>query len=161
MQYPTTKRVQRDTLGEILKDKTYLPHDSSSYRGFIADMKTAVDTGRHVTPKMFTAINKIIKTYHDWKDPSKWTQKRTDRERIFRKLNQLRDSLKKANYSADYVERTELFINSIEQQATWKFSITDGQMRALNKMYKKFNKRIEEFTELGVLKASHHWLVPE
>mgnify|MGYP003628712977 CR=1 FL=1 len=83
MQYPTTiglpwqtrLRVQRDTLGEILKDKTYLPHDSSSYRGFIADMKTAVDTGRHVTPKMFTAINKIIKTYHDWKDPSKWTQK--------------------------------------------------------------------------------------
>ena len=142
MQYPTTKRVQRDTLGEILKDKTYLPHDSSSYRGFIADMKTAVDTGRYITPKMFTAINKIIKTYHDWKDPS--TQKRTDRERILRKLNQLRSRLKTANYSAGYVEQTELFINSIEQQATWKFNITDGQMVALNRMYKKFNHRIKE-----------------
>lgn len=144
MQYPTTKRVQRDTLGEILKDKTYLPHDSSSYRGFIADMKTAVDTGRYITPKMFTAINKIIKTYHDWKDPSKLVQKRTDQERIFRKLNQLRSRLKTANYSAGYVEQTELFINSIEQQATWRFSITDGQMVALNRMYKKFNHRIKE-----------------
>jgi len=147
MQYPTTKRVQRDTLGEILKDKTYLPHDSSSYRGFIADMKTAVDTGRYITPKMFTAINKIIKTYHDWKDPNKLVQKRTDRERIFRKLNQLRNRLEGANYSADYVERTELFINSIEQQATWRFSITDGQMVALNRMYKKFNRRIKEVSK--------------
>jgi inhibitor of KinA sporulation pathway (predicted exonuclease) len=146
MQYPTTKRVQRDTLGEILKDKTYLPHDSSSYRGFIADMKTAVDTGRYITPKMFTAINKIIKTYHDWKDPSKLVQKRTDQERIFRKLNQLRSRLKTANYSAGYAEQTELFINSIEQQATWRFSITDGQMVALNRMYKKFNHRIKEIS---------------
>lgn len=147
MQYPTTKRVQRDTLGEILKDKTYLPHDSSSYRGFIADMKTAVDTGRYITPKMFTAINKIIKTYHDWKDPNKSVQKRTDRERIFRKLNRLRNRLEGANYSADYVERTKLFINSIEQQATWRFSITDGQMVALNRMYKKFNRRIKEVSK--------------
>jgi|TARA_R110000824_G_scaffold269312_1_gene457840 hypothetical protein len=133
-----------DTLGKILKDKAYLPHDSSSYRGFIADMKTAVDTGRYITPKMFTAINKIIKTYHDWKDPSKLVQNRTNQERIFRKLNQLRGRLERASYSAQYEIRTNLFIDSVEKQATRKFSISDGQMKALNKMYKKFNQRIEK-----------------
>ena len=113
-----------DTLGKILKDKAYLPHDSSSYRGFIAD--------------------KIIKTYHDWKDPSKLVQNRTNQERIFRKLNQLRGRLERASYSAQYEIRTNLFIDSVEKQATRKFSISDGQMKALNKMYKKFNQRIEK-----------------
>lgn len=141
-------RKYQNTLSAILRNKDYLPHDDSGFRGFIADMKSALDVGRTITPKMDSAIKRIVKKYNEWKDPGQMIIRSMGRDRIFGKLNQLRSKLQKANYTNAYMGDTELFLNSIEDQARRKGTLSMGQMQALNRMYKKFNKRIEKAQEI-------------
>jgi len=131
---------------DILNDGEYLPHDNSNngYRGFIADMKSALEKGRSITPKMNSAINKAIKSYDEWKDPDRWYIKTIGRDRILMKLTRLRGKLEAAGYTGSYTYNTEQFLESIEKQARRRGTLSMGQMQALNRMYKRFNKRAEK-----------------
>ena len=53
------RRIQQ--LDHILKDNTYLTN--GGYREFISSMYKALVSGRRITPKMESAITKVVKTY--------------------------------------------------------------------------------------------------
>ena len=56
------KRIKQ--LQHIIKDDSYIPKGSTnSYHNFIFDMWQALVTGRKITPKMESAITKIVKAY--------------------------------------------------------------------------------------------------
>ena len=55
----------------------------------------------------------------------------------------VKEVLHKANYHETYVWRSEDFLGSIEKQIRDRGTLSSKQKLALNKMYKRFNKRIE------------------
>ena len=106
---------------------------------FIISMYVAIISGRKITPKMLKAIHNIMKT----NSPAELEKKRLETVRLLSKLNLVKESLHKANYHETYVWRSEDFLDSIEKQIRDRGTLSSKQKLALNKMYKRFNKRIE------------------
>jgi hypothetical protein len=106
-------------------------------------MKAAIIDGRKITDKMDTAMKNIVIRYLNNKDPERIKKKTKDIELLLEKIEKVGTSLSKAGYSSDYTSGALNFLNSVMKQAKIRGSITDKQKIALNKMFKKFNKRIE------------------
>jgi len=136
-------------LDHIIKDHDYLSV-GYSYRGFILDMQHALLSGRKITPKMESAITKIVINYTKYlkneKDPNFKAARLDFIENSLAKLNFLKRLLIKAKYSKSYEEGTIIFLNSISEHVKERGSLTLKQRKALNKMHKRFNKRIEKKT---------------
>ena len=107
---------------------------------FTVSMYVAFLTGRKMTDKMLNAIHNVIKR----NSPNELKKKRAEAERLLFKTNLVREALHKANYHETYVWRSEEFIDSIEDQIRRYRNLTPKQKLALNKMYKRFNTRIEK-----------------
>ena len=141
------KRIKQ--LKHIIADDSYIPKGSTdSYHEFIFSMWQALVTGRRITPKMESAITKIVKVYakHLKKenDPEYRKQKLSYIETTLNKLNSLKGKLHIANYSKSYESNSEYFLNSISEHVKARGSLTVKQRKALNKMHKQFTKRIEK-----------------
>ena len=70
----------------------------------------------------------------------------SDRElnkRAIPRLKLLEDKLYEANYSKSYTSDKEYFLGSIKSHVKSRGNLSSKQKQALNKMYKQFNKRIE------------------
>ena len=107
---------------------------------FTISMYVAIISGRKITKKMLQAIHNVIKR----NNPIEMEKKRVEAERLLFKTNLVREALHKANYHETYVWRSEEFIDSIEDQIRRYHNLTSKQKLALNKMYKRFNTRIEK-----------------
>ena len=107
---------------------------------FTISMYVAFLTGRKMTDKMLNAIHNVIKR----NSPNELKKKRVEAERLLFKTNLVREALHKANYHDTYTWRSEEFIDSIEDQIRRYRNLTPKQKLALNKMYKRFNTRIEK-----------------
>ena len=105
---------------------------------FIISMYVAIISGRKITPKMLKAIHNIMKT----NSPAELEKKRLETERLLSKLNLVKESLHKANYHETYVWRSEDFLDSIEKQIRDRGTLSPKQKLALNKMYKRFKKKV-------------------
>ena len=105
---------------------------------FTISMYVAIITGRKITKKMLQAIHKIIKR----NSPQEIEKKRLETERLLSKTKIVREVLHKANYHETYVWRSEEFLKSIEEQIRKWGNLSSKQKLALNKMYKRFNKKV-------------------
>ncbi len=147
--YQHDRRLQQ--LLRVLEDKDYWSEkrsftsaaQDSSYKGFVTNMKVAIIDGRRITDKMNKAMKNIVIRYLNNKDPKRMKVKNRRSELLLVKINIVHESLLKAGYSSDYTSSTINFLNSVTKQAKIRGTITNRQKLALNKMYKRFNKRIE------------------
>ena len=137
------KRIKQ--LDHILKDSNFLV--DGGYRDFIVSMYKALTTGRKITPKMESSIGKIVTTYSEWlkkeNDPEYQKNKIKYIENSLIKIKLLEDKLYEANYSKSYMSDKEYFLGSIKSHVKSRGNLSSKQKEALNKMYKQFNKRIE------------------
>ena len=145
------KRIKQ--LKVIVDDEDYIPVESvNSYHGFIRDMYLALIGGRPITPKMESAITKIVKTYakHLKKeaDPIYRRNKLDYIEATISKLNMIKRRLEECNYTTGYKNDKLYFLDSIEKQVYSRGSLSIKQRKALNGMYEQFIKKIEKNTKL-------------
>jgi hypothetical protein len=109
---------------------------------FTVDMYVAILSGRRITEKMLNAIHKIMKL----NTPEEREKKRLETQRLLFKTNLVKEALYKCNYDSLYEARSEDFLGSIVSQIRDRGSLSPKQKLALNKMYKRFNKKIEKKT---------------
>ena len=151
------KRIERnkrkygrriDQFVKILENTDYIPNGSTNtYHTFILDMYKALIRGRKITPKMEVAITNIVKKYTKWlkveKDP-KIRQKKYDFiEESVSKIHMIKRLLNRAGYTDIYKGRSEYFLDSVEHQVVKKGRLSIKQRKALNSMYKRFDKKVK------------------
>ena len=105
---------------------------------FTISMYVAIIGGRKITPKMLTAIHNIMKR----NSPDEIEKKRLETGRLLSKLDMVKEVLHKANYHETYVWRSEDFLGSFEKQIRDRGTLSPKQKLALNKMYKRFKKKV-------------------
>jgi len=158
MRYGTDKQVNQnqklfgrriEQLKVIIEDDTFIPKGSTnSYHEFIFSMYQALVSGRKITPKMESAITKIVKAYSkrlkENNDPKIQKQKLDYVENTVSKITMIKRVLAGCNYTRGYTVDKLYFLESIEKQVYDRGSLSVKQRKALNKMYTQFTKRIEK-----------------
>ena len=138
------RRIEQ--LDHILMDNTYLT--DAGYRDFIGAMYKALVTGRKITPKMESAITKIVKSYakqlKENNDPKLRKRKLDYIENTIAKLNMIKRKLDECNYTTGYKNEKLYFLESIEKQVYSRGSLSVKQRKVLNGMYTQFMKKIEK-----------------
>ena len=129
-------------LDHILMDSSFLT--DGSYREFVVSMYKALVSGRKVTPKMESAITKIVKSYAKTMNPE-YRKERSDwTENTIAKLNMIKRRLDECNYTRSYTADKLWFLESIEKQVYSRGSLSIKQRKVLNGMYTQFMKKIEK-----------------
>ena len=144
-----SKRIKQ--LDHILKDSSFLT--DGGYRNFIVSMYQALVSGRKITPKMESAITKIVKSYAKHINPENRKKKLDYTENTISKISMLKRRLYDCKYTPSYVQNSEYFLESIEKQVHSRGSLSIKQRKALNKMYKQFTTRLEK----GTLSPKEPW----
>ena len=134
------RRIEQ--LDHILMDSSFLT--DGGYRDFIGSMYQALVTGRKITPKMESAITKIVKTYAKTLNPEYKKDKLDYTENTIAKLNMIKRRLDECNYTTGYKNEKLYFLESIEKQVHSRGSLSKKQRKALNGMYIQFTKKIEK-----------------
>ena len=136
------KRI--DQLTHILTDTEYQRYVTD----FVISMYKALTEGRRITPKMEHHINNIVKGYAKWRklnsDPN-YIKKKT--EYIIesnRKIDKILSLLSQCNYDEIYESMAEHFIQSLRKFLLENRKLTVKQRKALNSMYKRFEKRVKK-----------------
>ena len=135
------RRIEQ--LKVIINDLNYLS-TGNTYREFIIDMSSALVHGRKITPKMESAITKIVKTYAKTLNPEYKKNKLDYTENTVSKIHMIKRRLDECNYTTSYKVEKLWFLESIEKQVYTRGSLSVKQRQVLNKMHKQFTKRIEK-----------------
>ena len=134
------RRIEQ--LDHILMDNTFLT--DGSYREFVVSMYKALTSGRKITPKMESAITKIVKSYAKTLNPE-YRKERSDwTENTIAKLNMIKRRLDECNYTRSYTADKLWFLESIEKQVYSRGKLSSKQRKALNKMYIQFEKKVKK-----------------
>ncbi len=141
------RRIEQ--LKVIVEDDTFIPKGSTnSYHEFIFSMYQALVSGRKITPKMESAITKIVKAYakrlKENNDPKLRKQKLDYTENTIAKLNMIKRKLDECNYTRSYTSEKLYFLESIEKQVYSRGSLSVKQRKVLNKMYLQFEKKLKK-----------------
>ena len=138
------KRI--DQLKHIISDMSYDENE------FIKTMYVALIGGRKITPKMENSITTIVKRYTKWRklenDPV-YVKKRT--EYVLKsnmKIDVIRHMLSECDYDDIYRERSEYFLQSVQKFLSESGKLTVKQRKALNSMYKRFEKRMKKVKDI-------------
>ena len=141
------RRIEQ--LKVIVEDESYIPRGSSNgYHDFVKSMYLALISGRKITPKMESAITKIVKSYAKTLNPEYRKEKLDYTENTIAKLNMIKRRLDECNYTRSYTSEKLYFLDSIERQVYSRGSLSIKQRKALNGMYEQFIKKIEKNTKL-------------
>ena len=135
------KRKQQ--LDHILKDESYWVNDNG-YKNFVADMHDKVSKGYSLSEKQETAITNVVKAYAKFffmNNDSDYKKKVNEK---IKKVAMIRQLLDKCNYHITYSSSAKDFLDSIEGQLKSRGSLSPKQRTALNKMYKRFKKKVEK-----------------
>ena len=122
-------------LVEVSKDK------------FLMDMYKILLTGsRPMSPKMVGAIHKGM---NSWKfDIVERTKRQEKLNPIIKKIKVLLEVIEKVDGAKINTKYSAYgFVESVHKQATKNLSLTEKQMTALNKTFKKYNEKLEEKIE--------------
>ena len=138
------KRI--DQLKHIISDVTYEENE------FIKTMYVALIGGRRITPKMEKSITTIVKRYTKWRtlenDPV-YVKKRTEFiTESNSKIEKILSLLSQCNYDEVYESRSEYFLQSVRKFLLESGKLTVKQRKALNTMYKRFEKRVKKVTDI-------------
>ena len=134
------RRIEQ--LDHILMDNTFLT--DGSYREFVVSMYKALTSGGKITPKMESAITKIVKSYAKTMNPE-YRKERSDwTENTIAKLNMIKRRLDECNYTRSYTADKLWFLESIEKQVYSRGSLSSKQRKALNKMFLQFEKKLKK-----------------
>ena len=134
------RRIEQ--LDHILMDSSFLT--DGSYREFVVSMYKALTSGRKITPKMESAITKIVKSYAKTMNPE-YRKERSDwTENTISKLNMIKRRLDECNYTRSYTADKLWFLESIEKQVYSRGSLSSKQRKALNKMFLQFEKKLKK-----------------
>jgi len=141
------RRIEQ--LAVIIEDNSYIPKGSeNTYHEFIRSMWQSLVTGRRITPKMESAITKIVKSYakqlKENNDPKLRKQKLDYTENTVSKIHMIKRKLDECNYTRGYTVDKLYFLESIERQVHSRGSLSIKQRKALNKMYKQFEKKLKK-----------------
>jgi len=141
------RRIEQ--LKVIVEDESYIPKGSTNgYHEFIFGMYQALVSGRKITPKMESAITKIVKAYakrlKENNDPKLRKQKLDYTENTIAKLNMIKRKLDECNYTRSYTSEKLYFLESIEKQVYSRGSLSVKQRKVLNKMYLQFEKKLKK-----------------
>ena len=134
------KRI--DQLKHIIEDKAYLKTE------FLWSMYDALVNGRRISPKMESSITAIVKKYAKWRtlenDP-KYRKKKTDYiTSSNRKIENILSLLSECGYDEVYESRSEYFLQSVRKFLLETGKLSIKQRKALNSMYKRFEKRVKK-----------------
>ena len=136
-------------LKAITDDTNYIPvRDTNgtklenSYHDFIFSMYGALISGRKITPKMESAITKIVKTYAKTLNPEYKKNKLDYTDNTVSKINMIKRKLDECGYTESYKNEKLYFLESVEKQVYTRGSLSVKQRKVLNKMFKQFEKRI-------------------
>ena len=136
------RRIEQ--LKVIVEDESYIPKGSSNgYHDFVKSMYLALTSGRKITPKMESAITKIVKSYSKTLNPEYRKKKLDYTENTISKLNMIKRRLDECNYTRSYTSEKLYFLDSIERQVYSRGKLSSKQRKVLNKMYTQFTKKIE------------------
>ena len=141
------RRIEQ--LAVIIEDNSYIPKGSeNTYHEFIRSMWQSLVTGRRITPKMESAITKIVKSYakqlKENNDPKLRKQKLDYTENTVSKIHMIKRRLDECNYTTSYKVEKLWFLESVEKQVYSRGSLSIKQRKDLNGMFKQFEKRIEK-----------------
>ena len=125
-------------LRTILMDEPYCK-SLGSFWTFVADMHVALVSDRKITIKMQNSIQKIIDNYHRLNQP----EVRTKRLQIMDKMDMLSKKLEQCDYHKLYKMQKQEVIDSMKRWASRTGKLTKGQMVYCNKLFKQFNKKIQ------------------
>ena len=127
----------------IIEDESFIPNGSTnSYHEFILSMYKALVNGRKITPKMESAITKIVKSYAKNLNPEYRKERLDWTENTISKLNMIKRRLDECNYTRSYTADKLWFLESIEKQVYSRGKLSIKQRKALNKMYTQFTKKL-------------------
>ena len=127
----------------MIEDESFIPNGSTnSYHEFILSMYKALVNGRKITPKMESAITKIVKSYAKNLNPEYRKERLDWTENTIAKLNMIKRRLDDCNYTRSYTADKLWFLESIEKQVYSRGKLSSKQRKALNKMYTQFTKKL-------------------
>ena len=134
---------RKDQLDHILKDESYWTNDNG-YKDFVADMYVKVKNGYTLSSKQETAITNAVKTYAKYFFSKNDPNNKNKKDELVQKVRMVQKLLYECNYERSYEYGAEDFLNSVEKQVKSRGTLSVKQKQALNKMYKRFKKRIEK-----------------
>ena len=107
---------------------------------FTANMLLAMRSGRKITYKMEQAINNIIKRNQPEfiETRNKWVMS------VVPKIDLVIERLKYTSWTEGYRANSLHFLKSIRNQAKSRMTLSDKQMSAVTKLYKRIEKNIEK-----------------
>ena len=137
------RRIEQ--LKVIVEDESYIPKGSSNgYHDFVKSMYLALVNGRKITPKMESAITKIVKSYAKNLNPEYRKERLDWTENTIAKLNMIKRKLDECHYTRSYTADKLWFLESIEKQVYSRGKLSSKQRKALNKMYLQFEKKLKK-----------------
>ena len=114
--------------------------DTGSSDEFASDMYVALMSGRKITPKMESAIDKIIKV----NSPDEMLKREEWVNKVVPKLMMVEGLIDDTSWTDDYKVNTKRFISSLIKQARSRKTLSKKQMDAATKVYLRTKKNIEK-----------------
>ena len=111
---------------------------------FLVDMYTILTTGsRPISEKMLSSINASM---NNWRyDPVERTKREEKFKPILEKINMLKDMVEAVDGNRVNTRYSAYsFVQSLLDQAQSRLSLSEKQMSALNKVYKKYKPRFDK-----------------
>ena len=133
----TKYKSEINSLTEIINTQT---KTGVSVNQFTADMLLAMRSGRKITNKMEQAIHNIIKRNQPEfiETRNKWVAS------VVPKINFLISRVELTDWTRGYKSGVLHFLESVKNQAKSRMTLSDRQMSALERMYKKVEKNIKK-----------------
>ena len=111
---------------------------------FLVDMYTILTTGsRPISEKMLSSINASM---NNWRyDPVERTKREEKFKPILEKINMLKDMVEAVDGNRIHTRFSAYgFVTSLMEQAKGRLSLSEKQMSALNKCWKKYKIKFED-----------------
>ena len=114
--------------------------DTGSSDEFTSDMYVALMSGRKITPKMESAIDKIIKV----NSPDEMLKREEWVNKVVPKLMMVEDLIGNTSWTEDYKVNTKRFVSSLIKQARSRKTLSKKQMDSAASIYARVKKNINK-----------------
>ena len=150
---PETMKKNREEYKKIYsKEIAWCKENINLLKGnkFLVDMYSILITGsRKMTPKMIGAVQKAMT--NPMYDPIKRIEKTQKMQPIIEKINRVWELVAEIDEEKDdyYLQNFSAlpFVNSIKEQAQKNLRLSEKQLTALNKVYKKYKEKFDKKNE--------------
>ena len=147
---PETMKKNREEYKKIYSEEiAWCKENINLLKGnkFLVDMYAILITGsRKMTPKMIGAVQKAMT--NPMYDPIKRIEKTQKMQPIIEKINRVWELVAEIDEEKDnyYLQNFSAlpFVNSIKEQAQKNLRLSEKQLTALNKVYKKYKEKFDK-----------------